>query len=278
MEPSDEFVVPLELRRGVHRSDQEWLPGALELLDLLASAFGRADLATASVLDVGCGTKLAAAIVNRSVPIGRYVGVDTDAEVTSFLAERLDDPRMSFHHLDAHNELYNSGGRPLASYERLPGVEGQFDIVCLFSVFTHLAPHDYTAMLELLRAHVTPEGGLLFSLFVNERTEQVAGEFRREFLRRWEAGDPEIVSALNQEVRRRRQAGLPDVPDEAGSGVTDDSTIPDFIDRVPEQPLLEAAYSESYARRLIEGTGWEVVELRPPVRRLIQHHFICRPV
>ena len=52
----------------------------------------------------------------------------------------------------------------------------------------------------------------------------------------------------------------------------------DFVDRVPERPLLEAVYSEPYARQLVDGTGWEVVDLHPPVPSIVQHYFICRPV
>ncbi|MGZ4729392.1 MAG: hypothetical protein ACXWB2_16890, partial [Acidimicrobiales bacterium] len=61
----------------------------MALLDLVARSFGRADLSTASLLDVGCGTKFTKVILERDIPIGRYVGVDTSAEVIAFLNEYL---------------------------------------------------------------------------------------------------------------------------------------------------------------------------------------------
>lgn len=213
----------MALRRGARRTDEEWTAAAHALFALLAEATGRADLGDVALLDVGCGNKFAAAIVNDGVPIRRYVGIDTDEEVIRHLIEHVVDPRLAFHFLDAHNEMYNQAGQPLDSFGRLPVGEEQFDLISLFSVFTHLAPHDYRAMLELIRPHVAPDGKLIFSLFVDQ-----------------------------------------------GDG-------PDFLDRVPDRPLLEAVYSEPYARRLIEGTGWEVDELRAPVRTVVQHHFICRP-
>ena len=46
-------------------------------------------------------------------------------------------------------------------------VEGDFDVIWLFSVFTHLAPEDADAMLAILRRHVRREGRLLFSALLD---------------------------------------------------------------------------------------------------------------
>lgn len=248
------------LRRGARRGNEEWIAAAHELLKLLAAATGRADLSDASVLDVGCGNRIAAAIVNDEVPIRRYVGIDTDEEVIRFLLEHVDDPRLAFHYLRAHNAMYNPTGEPLESFGRLPVGDELFDIISLFSVFTHLAPHDYRAMLELVRPHVAPNGGLLFSLFVNEGM------------------DPEQRKTFNRELRRRRESGDAEVTAAIEARVAGGVEVPDFVDRIPERPLLEAFYSEPYARKLIEGTGWEIAALHQPVRPIIQHYFICRPV
>ena len=259
MDGNRRLEVPLELRRGKRNTEGEWLPAALRLLELLATTIGQADLGATSVLDMGCGTKFTAAIVNHGVPIRRYVGIDTDAEVIEFLAQHVDDPRLDFHHLDVHNDLYNQTGQPLSSFDRLPVGDERFDVISLFSVFTHLAPHDYTAMLRLLRPHVEPDGRLLYSVFIDEGGADPDDPFTAEVQRRLEAGDPEVLAAVAQQ--------------EAGG-----RTVPDFVDRIPEQPLMEAVYSEPYARQLIEGTGWEVIALHRPVRPIIQHHFLCRPV
>jgi len=252
--------VPRALHRGRHRSDEDWFASGVALLDLLSRSFGLPDLSSASLLDVGCGTKFTKVILEAGVPIRRYVGVDVSAEVIEFLAANVDDPRFAFCHLDAHNDLYNPTGQPLDSFKRLPVGDEQFDIISLFSVFTHLAPHDYRAMLELLRPHVAESGGLLFSLFVDQGIDPAQREaFNRELKRRREAGDLEVIRAI-----------------EAHAG--GEFEVPDFVDRIPDRPLLEAVYSERYARELIEGTGWEVVALHPPQLPIVQHHFVCRPV
>lgn len=258
-----EFDVPRALRRGRwrHRDEDGWLASAHALLDLLTSSFGLADLSDTALLDMGCGTKLTKAILESRIPIGRYVGVDVSSDIIQFLTDSVHDSRFEFHHLDAHNDLYNPGGRPLDTFERLPVGEDLFGIISLFSVFTHLAPADYRAMLELLRPHVDPSGGLLFSVFIHQ--DEVDPALERAIERRVAAGDPDTLKAIEE----RLAAGAPAA-----------SEPPDFLDRIPERPLLEAVYSERYARELIEGTGWEVAALHPPRPAVIQHYFVCRPV
>lgn len=255
--------VPPQLWRTAQPDHDAWLASAVALLELVARSFGRADLSTASLLDVGCGTKFTKVILERDIPIGRYVGVDTSAEVIAFLRGHVDDPRFAFHHLDAHNDLYNPAGQPLESFTELPVGDEHFDIICLFSVFTHLAPHDYRAMLELLRPHISPTGGLVFSLFVDEGLQPDArAAIERELERRVAAGDPTVGEVIQQH--------LP-----PGGAVA--SEVPDFVDHFPDRPMMRTVYSEPYARRLIEGTGWAPLALHPPEEPFVQHYFVCHP-
>jgi SAM-dependent methyltransferase len=256
-----ELDVPRNLWRTYHADDEAWVASARAILDLLARSSGRDDLATASVLDVGCGTKLTKAILEQGIPVGRYVGIDTFGEVVDFLRSHVEDPRFEFHHLDAYNARYNRAGQPLGGFPGLPVGEERFDLIGLFSVFTHLDPGDYVAMLELLRPYAADDGRLIFSLVINDGT-RLSG-FEREIARRAEAGDPEVCKAIG---------------DRLASGAPLDPGIPDFLDVHDELPLMQALYSERYARELIEGTGWEPLLLHPPEGRYIQDYFVCRPI
>lgn len=89
------------------------------------------------------------ALLDDSWPIGRYVGVDVSSDVIQWLQSNVADPRFEFHHLGARNDLYNPVGPPLAEIERLPVGDREFDLISLFSVFTHLDPSDFLAMLRL---------------------------------------------------------------------------------------------------------------------------------
>ncbi|HEY5171402.1 MAG TPA: class I SAM-dependent methyltransferase, partial [Acidimicrobiia bacterium] len=197
------------------------------------------------------------AFLNRGVPIKHYVGVDVSQSVIDFLRSNVSDPRFEFFHLDARNELYNPAGQPLSELT-VPEIEGRrFDLICLFSVFTHLAPPDYAAMLKLLRRFVKPDGRLFYSLFVNERTEGGFG-----YVDRLSAA---IATSQNRQVKERIAAALGHA-----------EATPDFRDADPNQPLLVALYSRRHALELIDGTGWEAVEVCPPDLH-IQHHIVCSP-
>lgn len=240
--------VPPALRRGGLRGDeQKYVHSGRMLIELLCRRLGVADLGAQRVLDMGCGTKLVQAFLAHDLPIGAYVGVDVYREMIDFLAREVRDPRFSFHHMDSHNAMYNPAGRPLGPDSVLPVEPGSFDLICLFSVFTHLEPHDYVAMLKLLRPCIRPGGMLLFSLFVNEPTPGGHGlidSVRRDL-------DPEVLA---------QQAN---------------ALVPDFVDAGPGT-LQWALYSRKHALELVEGTGWRVESLNDP-EEYVQHYFVCRP-
>jgi SAM-dependent methyltransferase len=219
---------------------------------------GLEDLGGSEVLDFGCGVRFTQAFLNYGLPIKRYVGVDVHAGLIEFLQGHVRDPRFEYHHVNAHNEFYNPGGEVMGETTRLP-IEGQvFDVICLFSVFTHLAPHDFRAMLELLRRFARPDGGLFFSLYVAKRSEGGWGLMDR------------LAEAANRLPREELARLMTERPDRAAE-------IETFRDLDPEAPLRYAVYSESYARELIEQTGWRALTLSPPEKH-IQYHFVCEPV
>jgi SAM-dependent methyltransferase len=158
--------VPGRFWRTAQADETAWLDSARHLLDLLARTAGRPDLGDVALLDVGCGTKFTKVLLEEDRPIRRYVGIDVDPALIEFLRGAVDDPRFAFHHLDAHNAMYNPGGTPLGDFTALPVGDERFDVLGLFSVFTHLAPHDYQPLLRLLRAAAEPGATLVYSIFI----------------------------------------------------------------------------------------------------------------
>lgn len=253
--------VPQELRRGSTRyNEHEAVEEGVNLIRLMCKKFGLEDFGKTSVLDMGCGSKLVQAILDRSLPVGRYVGVDVFPDLIEYLKANVTDPRFSFYVSDTHNEMYNPGGEPLSANTRLPVDEYSFDIVCLFSVFTHLAPHDYVAMLQMLRRYIKPEGRILFSLYVSEATKGGKGWF--DALQAAWLGDEKLLEKHKDKFVEATQRG---------------GGAPDFVDYYPDRPLQVAMYSRENALRLVENTGWEVESLNDPETG-IQHYMICRPV
>jgi SAM-dependent methyltransferase len=256
--------VPPEFKRGEapYLTQEEWVESGLFCVDLLCRTLGRKDLSGLDLLDVGCGTKIVKTLLDNSMPVGGYAGIDVSLEIIDWLRANVSDPRFEFHHIDARNERYNPDGTDLAEFDLLPVGERRFDLICLFSVFTHLAPHDFVAMLRLLRRHAQPDGRLLFSLFLRD------ADYQAPLKRGVEAG----LASPDPDVRRRTEAAVAQML-ERRAGEAD----PRFVDEVPEQPLLIASYEPEYALELVNGTGWRVLELHPR-ERFIQHYMICAPV
>lgn len=162
------LVIPDELHRNapdVHASGPEHT-GSI-LIDLVVKCLGLRDLSDSDVPDVGCGVRFTQAIINRDIPIKSYTGVDVHRSLIEFLQREVDDPRFSFSHWDAQNAKYHPQGVKITRESRLP-VDGLFDIIWLFSVFTHLDRSDADALLAILRRHVRPGGALFFSAFLDD--------------------------------------------------------------------------------------------------------------
>lgn len=235
--------VPGRLRfRGGFREEEESVAYGASLIERICRKLGLDDLGDSEVLDVGCGFSLTQALINRSLPIRRYVGVEIHRETVEYLREHVDDPRFEYHHINLRNEKYNLDGEPLTETTVLPVGSQKFDVICLLSVFTHLGPDDYVSMLKVLRNHVKPDGRLFFSLYIDELTEGGHG--------------------LMDELAR--------------SGGPRAGEIDTFQDLLAGKALDWAVYSERYARQLIEDTGWTPLSLSKPAVH-IQHHFVCAP-
>lgn len=241
----NKLKVPSELFRGAEKGDEhQYVKKGKFLLGQLSQLMGLKDLNDIRLLDIGCGTRFTQAILDYNIPLKEYVGVDVYKKLIDYLSKNVSDPRFSFFHVNIHNELYNPEGVKLSPDTRLPVKQDYFDIICLYSVFTHSEPHDYHNMLRILRHHIKKDGRILFSLFVNKITETGFG--------------------LTDKIVKK-------------SGIAwDAAAVPDYIDANP-QSLLWALYSEKNAKELIKGTGWEVVDLHEP-NQYIQHHFVCRPI
>jgi len=188
----------MRFRRGSLTKDQKAsVDSAVTMINLTAQELGVADLSQTSVLDIGCGTKFTQAFYGRNVPVKRYHGVDVDPELIGFLASAVKDERFSYRHIDVYNARYYNAGERLSADTNL-GVPGEtFDLICLFSVFTHLDPSDFQVMLELTRRYIAPTGTLIFTTFIDN-------ELSKDF----EDKDPEqpLLMALYREAAVRKFA------------------------------------------------------------------------
>ncbi len=169
----DRLDVPLELQRNapdVAAAGYEHTGQVL--IDLATASAGFENLANVDVLDVGCGVRFTQTIIIRRIPIKSYTGLEVDLPIVEYLQKNVEahDERFRFAHWNVHNQMYNRSGVELATQDDLP-VVGSFDLIWLFSVFTHLNPEDSLILLKLLRRRIRANGKLFFSAFIDDELD-----------------------------------------------------------------------------------------------------------
>lgn len=136
------------------------------ILHSVLSRLGWVSFADKSLLDFGCGVRLARTIHNLNMPFGLYVGVDVNAEAIGWLQTNLTDSRFRFEHLNTRNAMYNPSAPILdegaLEQLRLPACH----IATMFSVVTHQSPDEAGLTFKQLRRIV--DGALYFTAFLDE--------------------------------------------------------------------------------------------------------------
>ena len=170
----------LDVPDHLHRNAREILEIGVEetgnaLIELAIQRVGLVSLKHTDVLDVGCGVRFTQTLINRRIPIRSYTGIEVHRPIVDYLRERVEpfDDRFRFIHWDVQNAMYNPGARiRIGDTPSLP-VSTSFDLIWLFSVFTHLDEGDAQALLSHIRSVVRPTGSLFFSAFYWSVTRRI---------------------------------------------------------------------------------------------------------
>jgi SAM-dependent methyltransferase len=138
------------------------------------------------VLDVGCGLGRVAMPLTRYLVDGTYDGVDIMADVVEDSRNRISTrfPNFRFHHVDVYSGRYNKNANAQAQKLSFDFPDEEFDVVFLFSVFSHMFPDDVRAYLKEFHRLLRPGGMVLATFFLlTERAEARirAGEGRFSF-------------------------------------------------------------------------------------------------
>ncbi len=177
-------------------------------------------------VDVGCGIgRDAFQLMDYLSPEGRYLGIDVTRDSIVWCQRHITprDPRFSFHHFDAVNELYNPFGRRRTSDFRLPLPDASVDRIGLASVFTHLLEDEVLHYMREFRRVLKPDGRVHASFFLYSQAALQAARsagttaWAATFLHRLSKGvyanDPAYprgAVAYDEETMRRlmQEAGL----------------------------------------------------------------------
>lgn len=120
------------------------------------------------VLDIGSGIGRVAVPLTRYLADGSYEGLDIVPSGIRWCRQHITPkhPRFHFQVTDIYNKMYNPGGRFKSSEYRFPFSDGEFDVVFLISVFTHLLPVDLEHYVSEISRVLRPGGKCLFTAFL----------------------------------------------------------------------------------------------------------------
>jgi SAM-dependent methyltransferase len=127
--------------------------------------------AQSRVLDVGCGPgRLPIGILRTAGDIAAYRGIDVSRTPIEWCSRhiQLAHPSFQFLHINVRNDRYNPSGESLNDRFRLPFPSGSFDIIYLYSVFSHMGTEDVQRYLREYARLLAPDGSVFLTAFVEE--------------------------------------------------------------------------------------------------------------
>jgi len=141
------------------------------------------------ILDVGCGLgRLALPLKRYLDENGRYEGFDVREKAVRWARRRVArrDRRLRFRHIDVFNGSYNPSGSVRPSELRFPYADGAFDLVVLFSIFTHMVADDLRHYLAEIARVLAPGGRCMATFRLMDRpgivtAPDVVFDFRHDF-------------------------------------------------------------------------------------------------
>jgi SAM-dependent methyltransferase len=167
-------MVPSFGQRFTGYTGHDFVDSGQSLVDLLAAT---ADLGPHSnVLDIGSGMgRFAIPLTSLITPPGSYDGLEIVERGVRWCATRItpEHPNFRFSHANIFNAEYNPGGTVKAADYQLPYADASFDIVCLYSVFTHMLTEDVEHYVAEISRVLRP-GGRLAATFLILNDESLA--------------------------------------------------------------------------------------------------------
>jgi SAM-dependent methyltransferase len=122
-----------------------------------------------NILEIGCGlSRVAIPLTKILSPAGTYLGIDIIRELIDWGAANITPrwPNIRFSHIDIKESWFNPNGTALLSDYQVPAADSTVDLVILFSVFTHLLPHDMRFYLTEFCRVLRPAGRVYATVFL----------------------------------------------------------------------------------------------------------------
>ncbi len=129
------------------------------------------------LLDIGCGVgRLAIGILSRLGEARHYTGLDVSERSIRWCREHLGrgHPGLQFMRINVRNARYNPRGEPIGAEFRFPFADGAFDIIYLYSVFSHMLGEDVQLYLQEMHRLLAEAGRVFFTAFVEDGVPSIS--------------------------------------------------------------------------------------------------------
>jgi SAM-dependent methyltransferase len=127
------------------------------------------------ILDIGCGPgRLALGLINNNASIEKYVGVDVNKTAVDWCSSNLTtlNGNYEFFYLNKYNARYaSSNSTENSSYFDIDAFKNKYDLVYLYSVFSHLVPDDLIEYLNVFKNLLEPNGVVYTTIFVGNAVD-----------------------------------------------------------------------------------------------------------
>lgn len=178
---------PRQMRCGgrEYHDNEFYLKSARAEADRLIDIGLTADM---PLLDVGCGQgRLAIGLLDRVGEMKHYRGIDVRLGYIEWCQEFITrkHPGFQFVLVDARNERYSPKGRLISKAFRFPFEGEEFDIIYLFSLFTHMVAEDVRIYLAEFRRLLSPSGKIFFNAFIEKSVSDMTINPKGYQNRRW---------------------------------------------------------------------------------------------
>ena len=154
------------------------------------------------VLDIGCGLGFFAKwMVEHSVPIGGYLGLDVRKACVAKCEEMALPKHYKFQHIDVFNPTYNFRGVVKPEEFVLPVATASVDSIICHSLFTHLDTEAVATHYMREIGRVLGEGGQLWTTWFLDPPNKVNDGAKRTVYKK------EFVDGLLAPYQRKLQFG-----------------------------------------------------------------------
>lgn len=123
------------------------------------------------ILDLGCGMgRLAIGILHQIEGMKAYYGVDISDRPIKWCQKYITskNPHFQFQKLNVYNARYNPNGLVIDDDFTFPFAKNMFDIIYLYSVFSHMISDDVKVYLKEFKRILKPSGRIFLTAFVEE--------------------------------------------------------------------------------------------------------------